>query len=175
MKILSIDQSYTCSGIVLLTDGNVTHCEVFKTEKPEDKKDMNATYRRAFLVSERIKHLAKKYEPDLISIEGLAFGMRGNATRDLAGLQFVIIVDLLIRLKYDIEVVSPLSVKKFATGSGKAKKIEMIESLPEDTLNKFKKLGVKKTTGLADLADAYWIGLTAESIRKNKETEEPSK
>jgi len=168
MKILSIDQSYTCSGIVVLNDGQVEHCEVFKTKKPEDKKDMGVTYHRAFLVAEHISGIAKKYKPDFISIEGLAFGMRGNATRDLAGLQFVIVVDLIERLGFSVEVVSPKTAKLFATGSGKAKKIEMIEALPEDTLKLFQDLGVKKTTGLGDLADAYWIGLTAENIRKEK-------
>lgn len=168
MKILSIDQSYTCSGIVILDDGQMTHCEVFKTVKPKTK-DMKATYHRAFMVSEHICKLAKAHKPDLVSIEGLAFGMRGNATRDLAGLQFVIVTDLIERLHMDVEVISPLSVKKFATGSGKAKKEEMVKALPEDILNKFLDLGVKKTTGLGDLADAYWIGLTAEDIRKKND------
>lgn len=168
MKILSIDQSYTCSGIVILDDGQIKHLEVYKTARPAKKNDMKATYHRAFMVSEHICNLAKIHKPDLVSIEGLAFGMRGNATRDLAGLQFVIVTELIERLHLDVEVISPLSVKKFATGSGKAKKEEMISSLPEDILNKFLDLGVKKTTGLADLADAYWIGLTADNIRKNK-------
>lgn len=168
MRILSIDQSYTCSGIVVLNDGHMEHCEVFKTKKPDDAKDMKQTYHRAFLVSERIAKLAKDYNPDLISIEGLAFGMRGNATRDLAGLQFVIVVELIERLKYDVEVLSPLTVKKFATGSGKAKKIEMIEALPENIHKKFLDLGVKKTTGLGDLADAYFIGMAALDMHNNK-------
>lgn len=168
MRVLSIDQSYTCSGIVVLNDGDMEHCEVFKTKKPEDAKDMKQTYHRAFLVSERIVKLAEEYKPDLISIEGLAFGMRGNATRDLAGLQFVIVVELIERYEYDVEVLSPLTVKKFATGSGKAKKIEMIEKLPESILKKFLDLGVKKTTGLGDLADAFWIGMCALDMHNHK-------
>ena len=42
----------------------------------------------------------------------------------------------------------------------------MIENLPKCILNEFLELGVKKTTGLADLADAYWIAKTAENLHK---------
>ena len=42
----------------------------------------------------------------------------------------------------------------------------MIESLPENIHKKFLELGVKKTTGLGDLADAYHIGMMALAMRK---------
>jgi Holliday junction resolvasome RuvABC endonuclease subunit len=97
------------------------------------------------------------HKPDFIALEGLAFGMTGNATRDLAGLQFSIItvaryIDLI-----NIEIVTPLSVKKFATDNGKAKKEDMIAALPILVGDMFRERGFKKTTGLADLADAYFI------------------
>jgi Holliday junction resolvasome RuvABC endonuclease subunit len=58
---------------------------------------------------------------------------------------------------HKVEVVVPGTVKKFATGSGKATKEEMIDSLPKHVREYFDALGVKKTTGLADLTDAYFI------------------
>lgn len=105
-------------------------------------------------------HLAQHidtYNPDVIAIEGLAFGMRGNVTRDLGGLQFVIIAHLQEVMNKFVDIVAPTSVKKFATGSGRAKKEDMIENLPSEIHTYFINLGVKKTTGLSDLADAYWI------------------
>lgn len=163
MRILSIDQSYTSSGIVMFDDGEVTHIENFKTSKEEN------IFKRAQLVAERIRQLAHTFEPHIIAIEGLAFGMRGNATRDLAGLQFVIIVELQIRHGYDVEIIAPLSVKKFATGNGRAKKEELMSATPTNILDRFKdELGVKKTTGLLDMVDAYWIGKVVDSKHKNK-------
>jgi len=84
--------------------------------------------------------------------------MRGNATRDLSGLLFSIInvISHLHTFK-NFRIIAPTQVKKTATGSGKAKKKEMIAALPPDILKLFKDKNYKQTTGLTDLADAYWI------------------
>jgi len=162
MIVLGIDQSYNSSGIVVLNnDSNVVHCECFKSNK-----DFNR-FGQAYEISLHIANAVDKYKPDLVAIEGLAFGMRGNVTRDLGGLQFVIVSHLQEVKKYDVNIIAPLTVKKFATGSGRAKKNEMIESLPDNVREKFLSLGVKKTTGLSDLADAYWIAKI--TLMKNKE------
>ena len=115
MKILSIDQSYTCSGIVILKDGICTHAEVHKTGKV-DRKDLLAMIKRAHGISAHLAKIAKKHKPDLVAIEGLAYGMTGSATRDLAGLQFAIIIDLLIRNKYNVEIIVPKAAKSLAVG-----------------------------------------------------------
>lgn len=176
MKILSIDQSYTCSGIVVLDDGDVTHCEVHKTGKV-DRKDLLAMIKRAHGISSHLVKVAKEHNPDLIAIEGLAYGMTGSATRDLAGLQFAIIIDLLLKNKYSIEIIVPKAAKSLAVGPRppikgfkypKITKQDMIDNLPDETRKKFDLLGVKKTTGLGDLADAYWIGKTAEKKEEEK-------
>jgi len=160
MKIIGIDQSYTCTGLTFFEDGEMLRAEVFKTSKEFD------THERAHSIALHILSQAFWFEPDVIGIEGLAFGMRGDATRDLAGLQFVIINKLRFKGDFKVEVVAPNAVKKFATGSGKAKKEELYEALPQKTQNEFLELGVKKTTGLYDLTDAYWIAKLTED--KNK-------
>ena len=160
MKIIGIDQSYTCSGIVVLEDGEMVHSEVYKTPKAMD------TYERAERVAGHLLVLAYQFEPDHIGIEGLAFGMRGNATRDLAGLQFVIINKMRFKGNFPVDIIAPNAVKKLATGSGKAKKEEMYEALPQITRKTFDDLGVKKTTGRYDLTDAYWIAKAIEEKYK---------
>ena len=153
MKILGVDQSYTSSGLVVfdtVTD-DVMHFELFKTNKEED------VFKRAWLISHHILRVCGDMEIDKVAIEGLAFGMRGDATRDLAGLQFAIVMQLRYAGGLDVTIVSPKSLKLFATKSGKADKQQMIDSVPADILEKFKASGAKKTTGLADLVDAYYL------------------
>lgn len=171
MKILGIDQSYTCSGLVILDNGKLDHYEAFKTDSIK-KGDLLPTIERTYKVANHIVGVVVKHNPDVIGIEGLAYSSKGNATRDLAGLYFLIIVELLIKLEYDVEIVAPTAVKHFACGKPeKGTKIDkgaMINALPDETRKKFESLGVKKTTGLSDIADAYWIAKLVEDMRNNK-------
>lgn len=162
MIVLGIDQSFNSSGIIVLNGDTLIHKECFKSNK-----DFNR-FGQAHEIAIHIANVVDIYRPNVVAIEGLAFGMRGNVTRDLGGLQFVIIAHLQEVKKQPVEIIAPLTVKKFATGSGKAKKNLMIESLPEYVLNEFLDLGVKKTTGLADLADAYWIAKIAGNLHKEE-------
>ncbi len=162
MIVLGIDQSYNSSGIVVLSNENIIHSECFKSNKSFDR------FGQAYEIAMHISKVLDKYEPDVVSIEGLAFGMKGNVTRDLGGLQFVIISHLQEVKKQPVKIIAPLTVKKFATGNGRAKKNEMIECLPSNVSENFLALGVKKTTGLADLADAYWIAMKAGELHKEE-------
>lgn len=152
MITLGIDQSYTSTGYVVKNNKAVIDYGVYKSTPKSD------AYERAYEVALFIVSLVQQHKPDSVNIEGLAFGMTGNATRDLAGLLFTIIIAVRnCQHKTDIHVIAPTTNKKLATGSGKASKTEMIASLPDLVLDKFKEKGYKSTTGLADLADAYWL------------------
>lgn len=155
MKILAIDQSYTSSGIVILDDGVMTYCERFVTDKEKD------VFERAWELTEQLRAIALNCKPDLIAMEGLAFAKNGNATRDLAGLQHTIMTVMRFVDGWPVVIISPNTVKKTATGKGNAKKDEMVLQLPADVRSEFDALGVKKTTGLQDLSDAFWIGKSA--------------
>ena len=156
LTILAIDQSFTSSGIVLLWNGLMIHCEKHITDPTQD------IFTRAWDVAERVRLLAHEHNAGVIAMEGLAFGGVGNATRDLAGLQFVIATTM--RFIHDIPVVlyAPGTIKKLATGKGNSNKDLLIDALPDSVRNAFDATGVKKTTGLRDLTDAYWIAKTAE-------------
>lgn len=152
MPLLSIDQSYTHCAWVITQDIHVIEFGVIKSNKEEN------IYKRALDNSLILVDVVKKFKPEEIRLEGLAFGMRGDATRDLAGLLFTIVNIISLQCTFDnFKILSPKTVKKRATGSGKATKKEMIAALPTDLHERFAEENYKLTTGMADLADAYWI------------------
>ena len=154
MRILGIDQSYTSCGLVLLNEeGTILNSDLFKADKSKDR------IAQAHQISTMIGSFCLLHEPTHIYIEGLAFGMMGNVTRDLAGLQFVIINHLRYRHGYDekVEIIPPTTLKKFATGKGNSKKEILYEMLPENVKTYIDDLGVKKTTGRYDMTDAYYL------------------
>ena len=159
--IMGIDQSYNfCAWVILRNDCMIDFGIV--------KSNVNDTmYERALNVALDLHNVYEKYIPNRIQIEGLAFGTSGNVTRDLAGLLFTIVNVIKIKTTgVDIVVVPPTAVKKFATGSGKSKKPEIIAALPKEIVESFQQKGFKKTTGLADLADAFWIGKYSDAVDK---------
>lgn len=167
MRVLSIDQSFTSCGFVILDDEEAhiyTHgvisAERYCTNGSSD------IFARAWSIAQHAAQLAQQFDVDFIALEGLAFSKLGNATRDLAGLQFTIISVVRFINEYDVVIVPPNAVKKTATGKGNAKKELLYEVLPEITKKYFLSLGVKKTTGLLDLTDAFWIGKAALLLKK---------
>ena len=98
---------------------------------------------------------------DKYIFEQLAFGGVGNASRDLAILLGTIINQDTYINDEKLLLVSPTSAKKVFTGSGKAKKPEMVAALPEEVREIFESfdIGMTKTKkrwkGLDDLADSY--------------------
>ena len=157
MKVLGIDQSYRSCGIVVLEDGNLIHREKYTTD---DSKDI---YERAKELACHLVKTAHTFSPDAIALEGLSYGSTGNVTRDLGGLLFLIIVKLREH-SFRPFVIAPPTIKKVATGKGNAKKEKLIEALPPNIRASFDELGVKKTTGLSDLSDAYWVAQSAVKI-----------
>lgn len=150
MLVLGIDPSLTSTGVCISRYNLAYYTEVIRSDKDQD------TYTRINYIVDKIFDIAVRYEPEKIVIEGVAFGGVGNATRDLAGLHYMLACSL--KLVYDdVIIVPPTSLKKFATGSGKAKKQDMYNSLPEHIKEHFSEIGLQKTKGLPDIVDAYWL------------------
>ena len=164
---LGIDQSLTKTAIVLVDDDlKVISYAIASSDKNDNK------FVRSKEIAEQIVNVCHReaggYYPDAIGIEGLPFGnMMGNVTRDLAGLQAIIISELIdegFTVDMDLHILSPTTIKKRATGSGKAKKEEVIESVPEPFASIVK--STPKTKGRDDLADAYWIAVMTKELQK---------
>ena len=154
MNHLGLDQSLTSTGYYIIgKSSELIDVGVYRTDKEDN------TFVRVLNIRNKIMDIIHENNVTSVSIEGLAFGMRGNATRDLAGLQFMIVCAI-IDAKLPMAIHSPLSVKKFATGNGKAKKIDMYESLPSEIQRLFTDdRKFLKTKGLYDVTDAYFIAM----------------
>lgn len=151
MISLGIDQSLTSTGWCVI-DG-----QLFKFGQITSDKSL-PNVKRSCHIADAIKDLAMEYSPDHIVVEGIPFMARSNVTRDLAGLQYLIIDRLMSHgytLEYNLFIVPPTQLKKFATGGGKASKDDMVDALPLSVKDKVKPIPVNK--GRRDIADAYWL------------------
>lgn len=159
MKLLAVDQSFTSCGLFVLEQYDNDIVNVVHYERYVSNRDLDI-FARAWEVAQRVDNLAKEYKVAHVALEGLAFSKFGDATRDLAGLQFTI-VNFQRQQGMDILIIPPNTVKKVATNKGHAKKEELYEALPQSIKDLLEAKKYKKTTGRYDLTDAYWIGISA--------------
>jgi Holliday junction resolvasome RuvABC endonuclease subunit len=165
MLYIGIDQSYTSTGYCVLNGDEIVEFGTIKTNADD------SIHRRAGESGSAIVDLINRYPESKASIEGLAFGMRGSATRDLAGLQFVILDRIYNNTHIDeVHIITPKTIKKFATGNGgsakkKVTKKDMFNSLPLDVQNLFK-TKYKSSSGLYDITDAYYLAKVSQSTQE---------
>lgn len=157
MLNMGIDQALGITGVVITNDTKeLIFYEYLRTKKD----DFETKFHRIESIANRIVTIAAKYSPDKIIIEGLPFGMRNsNSTRDLAGLQAVIICKLIQFGCVTPTIIAPRACKLKATNDGNADKEKMKNALPKHVLKAFESTGAKKTTGIWDLADAWFLSL----------------
>ncbi|QYC52462.1 hypothetical protein [Salmonella phage SSBI34] len=182
MRVLSIDQSMASCAYTILEDGvpifkEVLHTTGSGTPKPWQVKFDHPVQQMQY-IADKIAGVAKSFKAEYVVLESLSFGSAGNATRDLAGLFFIIQLTLLNSgfTMDKIHTVAPTSVKSWARNQlpgqdqeylnekGKMVKIKMgkdemmkvCEMLNPGFLDGYTKSG--KNGGSTDLADAYLIG-----------------
>jgi len=168
-KSLGVDQSFTATAWVLLdSETDVIMEGVIQTDKSDTLME------RSQQICSELGDVLVYNQPDIFSIEGLSYGSLGNATRNLA-----VLFGHIQSLCYDFEYLEgtnnwietpATSLKKFATGNGKADKKMMLESLPVD-FKEYLKLNYKgsgKKKGLYDIPDAYWLAAKGLEVLKNE-------
>lgn len=158
--VLGIDQSLTSTGVVVIrhtVDKNEVLYHASLQTEPTGLSDYADVLHRANSIADRIVNIVDMYKVTDIAIEGLSFGSKGNATRNLAMLFAIICNKLNITEPY---TVPPTTLKKFATGNGRADKKEVLESVKlhdVDLHSELSRLTIK--AGKYDLADAYFLAL----------------
>lgn len=155
MVYMSIDQSLNCSGVfVWLEDGSYEHFLI----KPKNKGAEPLIKIRDTIMF--LKRLVNRFDVQHIVIESLPYGVNSTSVRPLAALYFFI-HNMCIDMDITFSEAIVTSIKKFATGKGNAKKDDMVLAFQEQAPELYKKLEdlkIRKTTGMRDLADAYFIG-----------------
>jgi len=158
MRSMGIDPSFNSTGVVILEDDNPI--PIFATCLKSDTEASKIF--RAVKMGQDCVAIAKEYKIDICFIESPALNfVRGNSNirADLAGLYYRVAGDISILNGIPLKSVTPKSLKLFGSGTGKATKEQMVESVPEDALEYFASMNYRKTTGLQDLADAYFLAL----------------
>lgn len=157
---MGIDQSLTCTGVVITKvydngDREVTFSTSIMTQKDPKLPPLADTLVRAKDIANQLLEIIEIWKPDLIGLENLSYGSVGNATRNLAILFGVICTTLGID---EPKVVPPTTLKKFATGNGKATKADMLNAVQkEDPVFHSLLTTISIKGGRYDLADAFWI------------------
>lgn len=154
MTILAVDQSLTCSGIVIMNlNGIVIHYETFSTKKNPDLDILSDYKKRSAALLTRIQELASLYDVTQLVCEAPSLASNGNATRTLSWL-----FGAMLTTFPSISTVPPTTLKKFATGKGNASKDEVYLGVELVDINFFNKLSkIPKSKGKHDLADAFFL------------------
>lgn len=145
MNIAAFDLSLTATGFAIsypildLAPSSDLRSGVIHTE------GMKGLKRLGYL-RERVLELS--VGADIIVIEGLAFGAKGNAMLDLAGLAAVVRLAIADRGEQPYVDIPPASMKLFATGKGNAPKDEVLTAA-------VRKLDYQRSDH--NEADALWL------------------
>lgn len=158
--VIGLDLSLTATGLVVWDGESILRRRRYKTYpySPADGLKMAPSGQvapdrfkgdedeRIEWLRRKVKANVRKFQPNLCVIEGHAFGAQGRAKTVLSELAGVI-KNQLLRTDVLYVVLAPTSLKKYATGNGKASKFEMIVEA-----KKF-----DRTLGTDDEADALHL------------------
>ena len=178
MTTVGIDLSINSTGVCVNRDGKCTYYIIIPSNgmtkrmkefhsnrvilKPYEKHTVEGSYadkeriksRNIYNIVEEIMLIVRRAKPDRCIMEGVSYGSSGSVV-DLAGLQYILRYQLSAR-GIGFHVVTPMELKKRATGNGNADKDEMVFawkkcdiSLPQSVFE-----GLKKVD---DIADAYFL------------------
>ncbi|WP_269622752.1 crossover junction endodeoxyribonuclease RuvC [Prochlorococcus marinus] len=149
MIILGIDPGLARVGYGLIdTKDNQTvmlDCGIIKTDKENSEGD------RMLEISKDLRQLIRKWQPDLAAVEKFFF-YKSSTTISVLQARGVLIMTL-ARFKIPIVEFPPMQIKLAVTGSGHAKKPEVLDAV-------MRELNLKRPPRPDDAADALAIALT---------------
>ena len=154
MKFIGIDPSLTENAVVCLDEnGEILESKLIKTDSKSEIED------RINYIYNSIYNIINKYEDNkLINIEGLAFGAKGNAITQLAGLHYFVRINLKNN-NLEYKIIPPTTLKKFVTGRGNCKKELMLLKIYKRWRVEFDNNNLADSYGLAKMAlDNYKEG-----------------
>lgn len=149
ISVVGIDPSLTGTGLCAWT-GSEWAFSTAKTLKHDGSYHDN--YSRMSFIGIRVLEWLTKHRPDVIVMEGPAMQAQGNAVVQIWGLWWKCFEELRNwSLAHDVKVyiIPPSSLKQFATGRGRALKVDMKSSAQ----HAFGDVGAKNNNEV----DALWL------------------
>lgn len=192
--LLSVDQSMSKTAYVFWYGGDIVAKGVIRTgsyaskNQPKGVAHFHTLDEQMYFISCRLidvlnEHVKDWNTPLNIVFEGLSFGSVGNATRNLAGLYFVLRQAFFVQCDVMFDNMSdlaPTTLKAYARPylperlqteigkTGKPIKVKMTKKLMVQAAEAIKGKeffeGLNMSTGRDDLADALFLGLVHQSI-----------
>lgn len=149
---MGVDQSFSNTGIVVMKKENIVFATSISTNSKEFLED------RITKITDCIIDNINEYNVKHVNIEGLSFSSSQASGRQLAGLFFYIII-ILKQNNITYSIIPPSSLKMFATGSGKAKKDDMLNHLDNKSIEILEQFTKIKHTAkkFEDIVDAYYL------------------
>lgn len=149
---VGIDQSFSGTGVVSIKGSDMTTevARCFKAGKPKEPFHV-----RANDLIVKLKEVLPKPENTIVFMEGAAYAAEFNAfiLGELSGA----IKMFLFQNGYAYDIVQPTTLKKFATGNGRANKAMVIKAVAENW-------GFKSTND--NICDAYALARMASEASK---------
>lgn len=140
-RLIALDLAGCCG--VVHTDGYVDAWQLsLKSDAIKDQ--------RLLRLYSRMMEVYREHPYEAIGAEHSAFGSPSGSVKAMHNefLGVLKLVSLHLDLKHPVYLYYPTSIKKFATGNGKADKLEVIAACRS-------KLGIE--TDSSDIADAAWV------------------
>ena len=150
---VGIDLSLRGTGMLLLNEKyEIIEQELISTNAKQD------TEERILEIADKLSFIKNIKNLKTLSIEGLAFGARGQRMLELAALHYYIRI-MFYDEKIPFKVIPPTVIKKYLTGKGNSKKDLML-------MKAYKKWGVEFEDD--NLCDAYCLARYAISQLEEK-------
>ena len=153
MRVLAIDPSLNSLGYCIFEDGVLYD---FGVIQPKDKSEEQ--HIKIYKLTQELSHIIDEENINEVVVEGMSMGSISTSVRVLGAIYFQILILCHIN-GLEWEELSPTTVKKFATGSGKAKKPDMWNALPDKIKQKIEARFKTIASGRLDICDAYHIGM----------------
>jgi len=150
--VIGLDLSLTATGLVVVSDDPNLNTfpqhlkkeildQILITSTPKEE-----TTPRIIRISARVMEAIVKYKPNVVIIEGPAFGVQKSSSIFTLGELAGLVKSSMYAMQQSFVIVTPSALKKWITGKGNAKKDLML-------LKVYKRFGVEFSDD--NLCDAY--------------------
>ena len=172
MKVAGIDYSYTSPSITIINDNKIEGVFCIKAKKKQDNIDLRITlleypiYKSELDRFDKLSSLMLNFIPsdiDFAYIENYSYGPSVGLIFNLAEATGLFKYKFYKKFGFELKILAPTEVKKFATSKGNAKKRQMVDKFIETEFDIYKTFLIENDNKekipkpIDDIIDSYWI------------------